>query len=165
MRSRETISVVYNGVCAKDGTDYYHMRSMVGFLRELTHEFTYARYYGAYLEAHDVGYRFAREVPLAIPNLELCLGRGNSTNTGTIIFVQNYIVMLRLLGAFVQSSDYLVVFLPSFLSVVAALLALALRKKLGVYIGGNWGEETKHRRRNLIRTLVYPINRSRFVHL
>ena len=154
-----SISIVYNGVCAKDGTDYYHMRSMVEFLRELTHKFSYARYYGGYLEPQDVGYSFAHEMPLAIPNLELCLVRGNSASTGTIAFIRNYIWMLRRLWSFIQGSDYLLVFLPSFLSAVAASLALALRKNLGVYIGGNWGEETKHRKKNLIRTLAYPINR------
>jgi len=89
VRCTGTISVVYNGICAKDGTDYYHTRSMVGFLRELTNEFTCVRYYGGYLEAHDSGYRFAREVPLVMPNLELSLARGNSTNTGTVVLVRN----------------------------------------------------------------------------
>ena len=154
-----SISIVYNGVCAKDSSGYYHMTSMVGFLYELTHKFPYVRYFGGYLEPQDLDYRFVHEASMTIENLDLCLTRGNSSNTGSVAFVFNYIMLLFRLWSFIWSSDYLLVFMPSFSSVIAAIFALILHKDLGVYIGGNWGEETKHRKRNIARTIVYPINR------
>lgn len=153
------VSVVYNGFCGRNGAHYYHMRSMAHLLRDLTAEFDQVYFFVGYLLPSDVGYNSAHEESLSIPRVELCPIRGNSANTPSFTFFRNYIAAMLQLARFIWRSDYVVVFLPSFLSVVACLLALAMRKKLGVYIGGNWGEESKYRTRNLARLIAYPINR------
>jgi len=159
IRHLKSVSVVYNGICAKDGIVYYHMRSFVEFLHELVRIFPEVRYFGGYLEPTDVGFHFASELPLALPGLEICGVKGNSTNTGNVAFVRNNIIALLRMVGFVRRSEYIVVFLPSFLSVFAGILALVFGKDLGIYIGGGWREPSKHQKMNLTRTIAYPINR------
>jgi glycosyltransferase involved in cell wall biosynthesis len=155
----KSVSIVYNGICAKDGTVYYHMRSFVEFLHDLIRLFPGVRYYGGYLEPDDTGHHFAFESPLALPGLELTLVKGNSTNTGNLAFIRNNMLGFLQMVGFVRRSEHIMVFLPSFLSVFAGVLALVFRKDLGVYIGGGWREPSKHQKMNLARALAYPVNR------
>ncbi len=151
--------MVYNGVCARYRGRYYHSNSFAAFLRDLTSEFERVRYFGAFLDEGDRGFEHTCEAPLGAPNLELHLVRGNSGSTGAWAFVRNYIVALWRLAGFLRGSQQVVAFVPSFLSVAAALGALALDKKLGVYIGGNWSQESQHRRLTPIQRVFYPVNR------
>src|SRR5207253_6281999 len=107
----------------------------------------------------DRGFEHTCEAPLDASNLELRLVRGNSGSTAPWAFVRNYLVALWRLIGFLRQSKQVVVFVPSFLSVAAALGALALDKKLGLYIGGNWSQESQHRRLTPIQRVFYPVNR------
>jgi len=154
-----SIAVVYNGVCARKRGQYFHSDSFAALLRDLGVEFNGVRYFGFYLDAGDVGLEHTGETPLTGANLELQVMRGNTARTGPWEFVRNYIVALWRLWPFLARSSRIVVFVPSFISVVAALGAVALRKEIGLYIAGNWSEETQHRKLTLMQRIFYPVNR------
>jgi glycosyltransferase involved in cell wall biosynthesis len=151
--------LVYNGVCVRKGDKYFHSETFAAFLRELTSEFTLVRYFGFYIDERDAGSAHTGETLLSNDNLVLTVVRGNTVNTSPGKFIRNYVVALWRLTRFMLGATQVVVFVPSFISVAGGFLALALRKELGLYIGGNWGEETRHRNLNLMQRIAYPLNR------
>ncbi len=153
------LSIVYNGVCAKRGDQFFHSESFTGLLRELARDFESVRYFGFYLDEGDPGLDHTGEATLGIGNLEVEVVRGNTAHTSPWAFVWHYCTALWQLRRFVRRSSRIVVFVPSFLSVIAALYAAYRRKELGLYIGGNFSEETKHRKLTLMQRLSYPFNR------
>jgi len=157
--SRLELSIVYNGVCAKRGNQFFHSETFTTLLRELGRDFEPIRYFGFFLGEGDPGLDHTGESPLALENLEMDVVRGNTAQTSAWSFLWHYIVALWRLKTFVSKSSRIVVFVPSFLSVVAALVAVTLRKELGLYIGGNFSEETRHRNLTLMQRVFYPINR------
>ncbi len=153
------VAIVYNGVCARRGGRYFHSESFAVLLRELSAEFGRVQYFGFFLDEGDPGLEHTCEAPLGGANLELHVVRGNTSRTGSWAFCRNYVAALWRLGQFLPGTSQIVVFVPSFLSVAAALAAVALRKQVGLYIGGNWSEETQHRQLSPIQRVFYPVNR------
>jgi glycosyltransferase involved in cell wall biosynthesis len=153
------IAIVFNGICARDASGCYHISGVAAMLRSLVERFGTVRYFGAAIGPGDAEFTSAREASLAVPGVELTLVSGNSGNTGAARFLRNNLIALFRLPGFVNRSHRIVVFLPSFVTVVAGLLALAFRKDLGVHIGTNWDVEARHRKLTPVRALFYPVNR------
>ena len=156
------LSVVSNGLCSRTVSGYYHTRNMAELLAGLARRCRTVRYFGGYLESGDPLHAFSAEAPIPLAASALTLVRGNSPSTGSLVFVRNNLIALPALARFIWRSRALLIFLPSFLSVVAGLLAFLLRKPMVVYLGGGrggWADALRHERTNAARWIVYPLNR------